>query len=593
MPPYQIDAFSPFPKFTKVIVVLDVVESVRLMEQDEHGFIQRWHRFVQHVRGQVLPAHDGRMHKSLGDGLMLEFGNARGCVGAAFEMQQWIRELNEALPPAQHMQLRFGAHLAEFVADDYDIYGTDVNLTARVTTLAGPGEIVVTDTLRDQLTEGLDAAIEDLGDCHLKHVAQPVRVYRIGPSGPAPILPPASQTAPLQPAIAIIPFDSHGSDPQHFAIGELLADGLIAQLGRTAQLRVISRLSSTAFRGRDTTVPEVSQTLGATFVLSGSYVAAGDRLLVSAELAEARSSEVVWADRLQGDLRDLLQAESELCHRIASAAHTAVMNLEVQRALMRPLPTLESCSLLLGGIALMHRASSPNFGRAHDVLDALVERHPRSAQARAWLAKWYVLKVVRGMSDTPERDARRAIELTERALQAEPENALALAIQGHALCQLSKDVEGAIRRIDQAIDLSPNDALAWLYKSVWSMMWGSTTESIEQAEVAARLSPIDPMKYYYDMILASGLSIHGEYERAIQLATRSLRANRHHQPTLRVLLHAQFESGRVEEARSTLRLLLDEVPGLTVSSYLGMGGSDSQGRQRLAKALRQLGVPEN
>lgn len=570
---------------------MDVVESVRLMEQEEHEFILRWHGLVRSVR-ELLPAHGGRVHKSLGDGLMLEFENAQQCIAAAFAVQHLSRVANEGQPQDKHMHMRIGAHLADFVRDEHDIYGSDVNLTARITSLAGPGEIVITATLRDQLADGLDADLEDLGDCHLKHVAEPVRAYRVGPPGHAPVVAPASSGQGLHPTIAVIPFEARSSEAEHFAIGEMIAEGLIAQLGRTPQLRVISRLSSSVFRGRDAGAPQIAQTLGATYVLSGSYVASSGKLLVTAELADARSSEVVWSERRIGEVGDLLQMESEMCHHIASMAHVALMNSEVQRALLRPLPTLESSSLLLGGISLTHRASSRDFGRAHDVLDALVERHPRSAQARAWLAKWYILQVVRGMSPAPDKDARRAIEHTERALDSEPDSALALAIQGHALCQLSKDVDGAIRRIDAAIDLSPNDPLGWLYKSVWSSMWGSKEASVDEAEMASRLSPIDPMKYYYDMILASGLSINGEYPRAIELATRSLKANRHHQPTLRVLLYSQAQSGRDSEARETLGWLLKENPAFTVSGYLSMGGSGSPIRQQVASVLQRLGVPD-
>jgi adenylate cyclase len=351
-------------------------------------------------------------------------------------------------------------------------------------------------------------------------------------------------------------------------------------------------LSSASFRGRQQDVSQIGQTLSAHYVLSGSYAVSGQRLLVMAELCESRHGEVVWTERMQGEIGDLLLLESELCHRIASASHTAIMQTEVKRALVRPLPTLASCSLLLGGIALTHRASSRDFGHAREVLEALVERHPRSAQARAWLAKWYILCVVRGMSAEPAVDSRRAIEQTERALDAEPDSALALAIQGHAFCQLSRDTEGAIERIDQAILLSPNDPLAWLYKSVWSSMWGSTEDSVLEGETASRLSPIDPMKYYYDMILASCLSINGNYERAIALAKRSLKANRHHQPTLRVLLYSQAQFGQDEQAAGTLQLLMQENPTLTVSSYLGMGGGGSRTRQQVAKVLRRLGVPE-
>jgi adenylate cyclase len=578
-------------RHTKVLLVMDVVESVRLMEQDEDDFVRRWQRLVEGVEAQ-LPQHGGRIVKSLGDGLMIEFGEAAAFSRAALGIQQLNAELNAATDAPGRIHLRMGAHLAQFVSDRHDIYGTDVNLTARISTLAGPDEIVISSELRDQLTDGLDAELEDLGDCHLKHVAEPVRAYRIGRAGPAPVLPPAESYAPMHSTVAVVPFEARSNEPEHFAIGDLIADGVISQLGRTAELRVISRLSSAAFRGRDTSVAELAKTLAATYVLSGSYVASSGKLLIMAELADTRTGAVIWSDRIGGDIGDLLQEQSELSHRLASAVHNAVMQSEVQSTLVKPLPTLESCSLLLGGIALTHRASRRDFDRAREALDALVERHPRAAQARSWLAKWYILRVVRGMSDAPGQDARRAIEQTERALDAEPECTLALAIQGHALCQLSRDVEGAARRIDAAIELNPNESLGWLYKSVWSSMWGSTEASVQEAETAALLSPIDPMKYYYDMILASGLSINGQHERAIELAKRSLKANRHHQPTLRVLLLAQAESDQVDEAQATLKMLIQESPNLTVSSYLSMGGAASSPRQRLAAILRRLGVPE-
>ena len=582
---------STGPRHTKVLLVMDVVESVRLMEQDEDDFVQRWQRLVEQVEA-LLPAHGGRIVKSLGDGLMVEFGDAAGFSRAALDIQS----LNAAVGgprrtaaaaafahgsapgavcrrPARHLRNRCQPYRA-----DHD---------AR-----RPGEIVISSELRDQLTDGLDAELEDLGDCHLKHVAEPVRAYRVGQAGPAPVLASPETYAALRSTVAVIPFEARSNEPEYFAIGELIADGVISQLGRTAELRVISRLSSAAFRGRATSIAEVAKTLGATYVLSGSYVASCGKLLIMAELADVRTSAVVWSERIAGDVGDLLQEESELSHRIASAVHNAVMQSEVQSTLIKPLPTLESCSLLLGGIALTHRASRRDFDRAREALDALVERHPRAAQARAWLGKWYILRVVRGMSDAPDSDARRAIEQTERALDAEPECTLALAIQGHALCQLSRDVEGAARRIDEAIQLNPNESLGWLYKSVWSSMWGSTEASVQEAETATRLSPIDPMKYYYDMILAAGLSINGQHERAIALAQRSLKANRHHQPTMRVLLYAQGESDQMDAARSTLANALRESPNLTVSGYLGMGGAASAPRQRLAAVLRNLGVPE-
>lgn len=593
MPASWLDSPFDLQRQTKVILVVDVVESVRLMEQDEHGFIQRWQLFVRAAREQVLPAHGGRMHKSLGDGLMLEFGDAPGAIRGALALQELAARANQGLARERQMLLRMGAHVAQFVADEHDIYGTDVNLTARMATLAGPGEVVVTAAVRDRLTAGLDADLEDLGDCHLKHVKEPVRAYRVGPAGAAPVIP-GKDAAPqdFRPTIAVIPFEARSHEPEHFVIGELIADGVIAQLARSPNLRVISRLSTTVFRGRSGSISDVEMRLGASFILSGSYVASGNRVLIMAELADTRSDQIIWADRIAGETGDLLQAESELLHQLAAATSRALIDAEVQRSLQHPMPRLDSSSLLLGGISMMHRSSVREFERSRQALDVLVERHARIATPRAWLAKWHLMKIIRGLSADPQKDTQLALEQTRRALDAEPENALTLAVEGYVYCQLLADAGRADQNLSRAIEVNPNEPMAWLFKSVASSMWGSTRDSVTEAELARSLSPIDPLTYFFDLLTANALLADGDHVRAIEYAKKSLRSNRHHSPTLRVLLTAQAEIGLTDDARATLRALLVEEPELTVSAYLAMGSSSSVTRQRCASALRLLGLRE-
>lgn len=594
MPFHSTDPTIALPRRTKVLLVMDVVESVRLMEQDEDGFVRRWHDFVQQAEQRLLPLHGGRLVKSLGDGLMLEFADAHSCIKAGFALQDLSRQGNTGHSEDLHMHLRMGAHLTDFVADEHDIYGTGVNLTARITTLAGPGEIVVTAELRDRLTAGLDADVEDLGECHLKHVKAPVRAYRVGPVGGAPVIQ-ARDTLPadFRPTIAVIPFEARSNEPEHFVIGELIADGIIAQLSRSPDIRVISRLSTTAFRGRAGAMPALESRLGASFVLSGSYVASGGKVLIMAELADARKHEVVWTDRLSGAIADLLETPSELLSRLASATSRVLIDTEVEQSLVQPMPRLDSSALLLGGIALMHRSSIREFERSRDVLSALVERHNRVAAGRAWLAKWHVLRIVRGLSEDPNREARVALDLTQRALDCEPDSALTLSIEGLAYSQVLGDFELADRQLTRAIASNPNESVAWLFKSVLSTMWGSAPDSVSEAMFASALSPVDPLKYFFELITASALLTNNEHALAIEHANRSIRENRHHAPTYRVLLTAQVESGLMDDARRSLAELLKEQPGLTVSSYLSIGSTNSITRKRCAEALRALGLSEN
>ena len=577
----------------RVILVCDVVESVRWMEIDEARAISRWRKFSKHIRDQVTVSHQGRVVKSLGDGLMLEFSSTPNAARAAAAIHQAAaQEVRDGGRDAP-IQLRVGIHQAEATKDEFDLYGRGVNLAARIATLAGPGETVVSDVCRDHLTDWVDSDIEDLGDCYLKHIAEPVRVYRVGPAGFKPILQSRQDYAPtLVPTISFIPFESRNLAAEVVAVGDLIADGVIAQLSRTVGLRVISRLSSGGLRGRNLGKEALSAGLGADYVANGSYLTAGSRLMVSAELMDTRTGEICWSDRLNTEIEDLLNIESQCCHRLADGIHGAVVNQQAQKALTKPLPTLESYSLLLGSINLMHRSSTREFQRSRDALDMLVERHGRSALIRAWLGKWHVLNVVRGISGDTKRDTKLALDEAHRAQDLEPSNAYAAAIHGHALCHLSEDPESSLLHLDKAIELNPSESIAWLYKSVWSSMWGSELDAVVEAEKAKALSPLDPMGYYYDMVLTGAYAFAGQHDKAILAGVASLRKNRHHAPTLRALLIAQFESGREADARQTLHLLLQETPDLTVSGYLSMGGKQSRSRRRVAHAFRQLGLRE-
>jgi class 3 adenylate cyclase len=164
------------------VLILDVAEYVRLMEEDQHDMEQRWRRIVGHVRNDVLPVHGGRLVETRGDSLVLTFHQVQPAAQAAFAINQLCGDVNEGMPPHRHILLRTGIHVGEVFTQDNDVSGHTVNLAARLmTSVAGPGEIVVSADAHDQLTPMLDADIEDLGDCYLKHVKEPVRAYRIGP----------------------------------------------------------------------------------------------------------------------------------------------------------------------------------------------------------------------------------------------------------------------------------------------------------------------------------------------------------------------------------------------------------------------------
>lgn len=579
----------------KVVLVVDLVESVRLMAGNEAAVVERWQGFMRFA-SKCVPEHRGRLVKSLGDGLLAEFDEAADAVQTAMALHSHFIPVNKALHPNEQMHLRAGINASQLYVGEHDVYGQGVNLAARVASLAEPGDIVVTANVRDSIVDGVDGEVEDMGESYLKHWPEPVRTWRVHPVRAGQVLwrpePREAAATDFRPSIAVIPFEARSLSPEHFVIGELIADGVIAQLSRSQDLRVISRLSTTAFRGRHASNSEIDGRLDAAFVLSGSYTTFGNKVVIMAELADTRRNEVVWAERLSGDTMDLMEVQSEMLGSLSTACAHALLNSEVQRSLVLPLPKLDSNALMLGGITLMHRSTPRDLQRSHQLLEAVAERHKRVAAPWAWLAKWHIMQVVQGLSGEPARDFQRAIATANRALDLEPSSSLAMAIKGHALCHLGEDVKASRQLLLEASQSNPNDPMAWLYNSVWSQMWGNAEDSVVEAENALRLSPLDPQKYYFEMMLAASYAALGRWEEVIKQCTSSMKKNRHHLPTIRSLMTAQHELGAKEEARKTFEIMLALQPNLTLDNFLSSGG-ESPLRRRVAKVMESLGLPKN
>lgn len=578
----------------KVVLVIDLVESVRLMAANEAAVVNQWRGFMHHATSQVLPTCHGRLVKSLGDGMLVEFDQPTDGVRAALALHQYFAPLNQTLPPVQQLHLRAGLNATNLYVDENDVYGHGVNLAARVADLASPGETLVTSSVFDGIVVGVDAEVEDRGESYLKHWPEPVRTWQLYPvsAASAAVRPrvPEGTATDLRPSIAVVPFETRSHAAEQFVIGELIADGVIAQLARSQNLRVISRMSTTAFRGRQNSADQIGEHLDATFVLGGSYVTYGDKVVIMAELCDRKRGEVIWAERLTGDTRDLLEAQSQLLDTLCAACAKALLNDVVQRTLVLPVPQLDSNALMLGGITLMHRSTPRDLQRSLQLIEAVVERHKRVATPWAWLAKWHIMQVVQGLSGEPARDFQRAIDTADRALDLEPSSSLAMAIKGHALCHLGEDVDASHRLLQEATQSNPNDPMAWLYNSVWSTMWGTPEDSMSEAENALHLSPLDPQKYYFEMMLATSCAALEQWERAIALCKASLMKNRYHLPTIRCLIVAQLESGGADAARESFQLMRTLQPDLTISKYMASGGQ-SPLRKRVANALTQLGLP--
>ncbi len=498
----------------RAVLLVDVVESVRLVEQDETGAISRWLDFVEHVKTRILPEWNGRVVKSLGDGMLLDFGDVRSAVAAAFAIQQARHRGNAGLASEKQMHLRMGLEVSDVIVEADDVHGRGVNLAARLLTLAGPGEIVISAHARDELTPNLDADIEDLGDCFVRHLSEPVRAYRVGPPGPRPVVRSAMPQEELAPAIAVVPFAPRQVPGDHDIVGDVLAEEIIIALSRAPDMSVISRLSTAAFRRRQVSLAEISTHLNADYVLSGTYGSDGSTIVLDAELAEAKSGRIVWTDRLRERVSGIVNGESELVARIVSEASTAVVTRELMRAQSQPLPTLKAYTLLLGAIGLMHRGSLPDFEQARQLLQTLIERGSRHAIPHAWMANWHVMRLTQGWSADARQDGAFALDATKRALDSDPNCSLALAIDGFVHTNLLKKLDVAAERYNLALRANPNNSLAWLLRGTLYAFMDDGERAVEYTQRALQLSPLDPQRYFYDSLAATACIGAKQYDRA-------------------------------------------------------------------------------
>lgn len=468
-----------------------------------------------------------------------------------------------------------------------------VDIALRLLSRCPAGETWASAGVVQELVISLDGDAEDLGSHHGLCAETTTRVFRLTapPAGVAPATG-APRQAKLRPTLAVIPFGSYAREAGPLGWGDILTDQLIGQLSHSSSLHVISRLSTLAFRGRNNAVAEIARCLAADFVVSGSYLLNAGQVQVHVELADAINERVLWSGSFVDSELAALQLDSALVQALVGGISQAIFVSEVQRLRGHALPDLASHTLLLSGISLMYRLAPSDFALARQALLTVSERSPGHAMPLAWLARWHLFRVVQGWSDDRDADGRAAQSLAQRALDLDPDSALALTMLGNVATSYLKDLDRAQSLYEQALSLNPNESLAWLQKGNAHSFRGEGAQALEHAQRASRLSPLDPSRHYYLSILASAQLTARDYEGAAASARQSLRMNHEHVSTHRVLAIALAMSGRHEEARASVRQVLRLEPRLTVAEYVSRSPGAQSGLARtFGDALHAAGLP--
>src|SRR5579863_3449088 len=339
------------------ILAADVAGYSRLMGIDEEGTLAALKALRRELVDPRIAEHRGRIVKTTGDGLLVEFASVVDAVRCAVDVQREMAGRNTGVPADSRIEFRVGINLGDIIIDGDDIFGEGVNVAARLETLAEPGGICVSRVVRDQVRDKLAFTFEDMGEQQVKNIARPVRAHRIRIDAAAP--PPLA--LPGKPSLAVLPFQNMSGDPEQ----EYFADGMVEEIttaiARLPWLFVIARNSSFTYKGKSVDVKQVGRELGVRYVLEGSVRKAGNRVRITGQLIDTATGAHIWADRFDGALDDVFEVQDQVASSVAGAIEPKLRLAEIERASRKPTESLDAYDLYLRALAQFHRYTEDGF----------------------------------------------------------------------------------------------------------------------------------------------------------------------------------------------------------------------------------------
>jgi adenylate cyclase len=560
------------------ILAADVAGYSRLMGKDEAGTLARLRSHRRELIDPKITEHKGRVVKTSGDGILIEFPSVVEAVACAVGVQRGMSERNAAVANDQRIAFRIGINLGDVIVDDGDIHGNGVNVAARLEALAEPGGICISGIVHDQVQDRLDCTFEDIGEPELKNISRPVRVYRVRSGACAqPVASPpgfshsrredaeggpqrserfsAPLALPDKPSVAVLPFANMSSDPEHEFLAAGIAEDIITALSRYPSLFVIARNSCFTYKGHAVEVRQVGRELGVRYVLEGSLRRAGNRIRVTAQLVEAETGNHVWAERYDRSLADIFAVQDE----ITEAVTIAIAQAEQQRAMRKPPGSLDAWAAYQRGLWHFAKATAGDNLTAQKFFQQAADLDPNFACSYTGLYWTYALAtVIFQTCDLAE--GRHSMNVSaRRAVALDSGNAEAHAALGNFL-NLSGGRADAIAENELALAISPNLAVAHFSYGCTLTSAGRPREGLANLQRYLRLDPRDPLLFGgLHMIAQAHYACH-EYEEAVEAARRAIRAYPDFPPTYRWLAAALGQLGRAQEAKAALDTAIALLP---------------------------------
>jgi adenylate cyclase len=470
------------------ILAADVAGYSRLMGADEEGTLERLKALRRELVDPKIAEHKGRIVKTTGDGLLVEFASVVDAVRCAVEVQQAMPGRNTGIGTDSRIELRIGINLGDVIVETDDLYGDGVNIAARIEALAEAGGVLISNTVHDQVRDRLPYVFEDLGEQQVKNIARPVRIYRVRDTGAKTPSGPAVLPLPDKPSIAVLPFANMSGDPEQEYFVDGMVEEIITALSRIQWLFVIARNSSFTYKGQTVDVKQVGRELGVRYVLEGSVRKAGGRVRITAQLIDAVTGTHLWADRFDGSLEDVFELQDKVASSVAGIIEPALQAAETARSAGRPTNDLTAYDLYLRAYAMVW-SSTRQIPEALRLMEQAIARDPRYGPALAWAAFCCAFQLFDNRSEDREADRRKGADFARRALEVAGDDPGILANAALALANFGEDIGAIMALVDRALALNPNFARGWYASGVLRIWAGQPDIAIEHLEAALRLSP--------------------------------------------------------------------------------------------------------
>jgi TolB-like protein len=549
------------------ILAADVAGYSRLIGADEGGTLERLKTLRHELLDPKIAEHHGRLVKTTGDGLLVEFASVVDALRCAVDVQREMTGCNADLPPDGRIEFRIGINVGDIVVEDGDIFGDGVNVAARLEGLAEPGGICVSARVQEDAAGKLNLAFEDIGEQQLKNITRPVRAYRvIASTGSASARTDPVLALPDKPSIAVLPFQNLSGDPDQEYFADGMVEEIITALSRIRWLFVIASNSSFTYKGHAVDVKQVGRELGVRYVLEGSVRKAGGRLRITAQLIDATNGAHIWADRFDGSLEDIFDLQDRIASSVAGVIEPALQAAETVRSASRPTKDLGAYDLYLRALAVIYPATRERTAEALRLFERAIKIDRHYGPALASAAFCHMVLDLNGWAEESETTRCKAEDLARRALQAAQNDPRILANAAPALAYFGEDIGAMMALADRALAINPSYVRGWYLSAVLRLWAGQPDLVIEHIETALRLSPrehvglplhITGMAYFFKR----------RFDKAGAQLLLSIQEHRGYAGSYRGLAACHAHMGRFDEAReivTRLRAITSQI----VPSYL-------------------------